>query len=310
MDPSLTPTSPQSPPLRRDKSYRKPVPEYIPSPPESPIAATFPPKAQEVTTELEEAILRPLPEDWHDIVRQAMSAQEKRMESVQDNRLTSVAPEQVVDTPRTSPSVVGTVLLRNPSFLHSPPLEGEEKLPALSTSPNSAKRRLPQIYRPPTPPTSSTVKKRKLTEDSSNDTHEFLTVPPRVANHSKNTETSTPLTRSVTAAGSSRSSFHPLSAQASSRTEKTFASDSPTFIAGSARTTSHHTDGHQEDDWHNLPVLPSVIVKPLPRRHGSGLTGSTKASSMHSQRSLSEPLRSTFQTIGRFFRGVFCCCFQ
>ncbi|KAF5390569.1 hypothetical protein D9757_002732 [Collybiopsis confluens] len=293
----------RAPPLRRDKSYRKPVPQYIPSPPESPKATTpdFS-KGQDTLVPLELVFL-PLPGDLQEFVEHERSPQEKRMDPGQDNSLTSVLQETEVYNPRSLPRVSSFIRSASHTLF-------SEKSPDAPANPLiNNKRRLPQVYRPPTPPIASAAKKRKFTDDSSVDTHEFLTVPPRVANP-RHGETSAPLTRSTTAAGSSRSSFHPLSTQASFRTEKTFASDAPTFIVGSAMTnnTSRHTDGHQEEHWHDLPVLPMFIIKPSPRRRGSGLTGSTKLGSDH-------PLKARFewftvQRIGRSLQKVFCCCFH
>jgi hypothetical protein len=326
----------QSPSLRRDRSYRKPVPEYIPSPPASPIVATPDlPKVQAPMPEHEGGEFPPpvcylclalanclpgfehsqLPEDWQEIMRHALRAQGKRTDRTQDAQHAYLTQETEVDAPQVGPlSDDAVTFSRHPSFFQSTlSVSLDEKTPSVPSSPNGTKRRLPQNYRPPTPPINSASKKRKLTEDCS---HEFLEVP-RVGPSTKrvkSTENHPPITRSATAAGSSRTSFHLLSTQASFRTEQTGASDAPTFIAGSARTYSHsdvHREeshySHHEDDWRNLPVLPMFIVKPPPRRRGSALTGSTKVGSMRSHKTWSESCRFTLGKVGSFLGAIFCC---
>ncbi|KAJ3845156.1 hypothetical protein EV361DRAFT_313867 [Lentinula raphanica] len=300
MDPATVSTVPlQAPPIRRDMSYRKPVPEYIPSPPSSP--AVMPdadlPKTQEPATleVLRVRALPPLPDGWQDVLRQA-SAQGK-----QNDAAVKVASNHAPSFSR-HPSLIPTA---------SPMLQdGRENLPSISTSSNGSRRRLPQIVRPPTPPINTSNIKRK---DSSIDNHEYLTVP-RPNNLIKNAESSglyPPLSRTATtAAGSSRNSFHPISTQASFRTERTAISD---FNTGGARTnnTSHsHTDGRHEDDLHDLPVLQMYIVKPSARRRGSVLTGSTKVGSMRSQKTWSESCGSAFRHVGCAFRDAFRGCFS
>ncbi|KAJ3736275.1 hypothetical protein DFJ43DRAFT_602831 [Lentinula guzmanii] len=288
----------QAPPIRRDMSYRKPAPEYIPSPPSSPTTVTPDlPKSQGSST-LGQRALPPLPGGWQDVLRQAASAQERQIDAAVKVALSNDA----------------TSFSRHPSFVQSaPPMlqEDRENFPSIPTTPNGTKRRLPQTYRPPTPPISSASRKRKLPEESSVENHEYLTVP-RSSNLIRNAESSglcPPLSRTATTtAGSSRNSFHPLSTQASFRTEKTAVSD---FVAGGARTNNtSHIDGRHEDDLHDLPVLPMYIVKPPARRRGSGLTGSTKVGSVRSQKTWSESCRSAFHNVGCALRDAFCCCFS
>ncbi|KAJ3882888.1 hypothetical protein F5051DRAFT_392701 [Lentinula edodes] len=298
--PASTTTPFQAPLIRRDMSYRKPVPEYIPSPPSSPTVATPDRLWEKGDTTIEQPKIRalpPLPGGWQDVLRQAAIAQERQIDTV-----------QVV------PSNDATSFSRRPSFLQSTPLmlqEGRESYPSIPTSPTGTRRRLPQIYRPPTPPINSVTKKRKFPEDSSVDNHEFLTVP-RPINLIRNVESSglyPPLSRTATtAAGSSRNSFHPLSTQASFRTDKTTVSD---VITGGARTNNtSHTDGRREDDLHDLPVLPMYIVRPPARRRGSGLTGSTKIGSIRSKVTWPRSCRSVFRNVGCVLRDAFCCCFS
>ncbi|KAJ4478193.1 hypothetical protein J3R30DRAFT_2874680 [Lentinula aciculospora] len=295
MDPTSVSTVPfQAPPIRRDMSYRKPVPEYIPSPPSSPIAVTSPDLSRvsgfATFDQPERRALPSLPGGWQD----AAIVQEKQIDAV-----------EVALSSDTS------LFLRHPSFIQSTPSmlqEDRGRFSSVPTSPNGTKRRLPQIYRPPTPPIGSATRKRKYPEDFSADNHEYLTVP-RPGNLIRNAESSglyPPLSRTATTtAGSSRNSFHPLSTQASFRTEKTAVSD---YISGARTNNTSHTDGRRTDDWHDLPVLPMYIVKPPVRRRGSGFTSSTKVDSIKSQNTWLESCRSTFRNAGCALRDAFCCC--
>ncbi|KAE9410630.1 hypothetical protein BT96DRAFT_984137 [Gymnopus androsaceus JB14] len=298
MDPATTTTttttiiagiSLQSPPLRRDKSYRKPVPEYIPSPPASPTSAI--PNLPRMPSMHEGGGLPPLPGGWQDVLRQAAAAQEKRIDNVQDvSSIDAVRPSRIFL--QSVPSV-------------SLPLEDCERSPG-PTSPGGSRRRLPQSYRPPTPPLSSATRKRKLPEDSSVDNHEFLTVP-RITNLNKSHESSgsypPPPTRTATTAGSSKTSLHPLSNQASFRTEKTAASDCA--ASNNARANVDNASHEDESRWHDLPVLNMYVVPPKnPHRRGSGHTTSSKAGSV------SESFRSSFRSVGCLLRDAFCCCFH
>ncbi|KAF9076710.1 hypothetical protein BDP27DRAFT_696821 [Rhodocollybia butyracea] len=201
MDPasSTTPTIPFPPLIRRDKSYRKPVPEYIPSPPTSPMAAT--PDLPKVRPEYHESELPPLPGDWQNVLQAAVT-QEKEIDVVQ------VVPV---------PSDDAIVFSRHHSFqlMSSTHVEVFEKSPSIPTSPNGTKRRLPQTYRPPTPPINSATENPKIFHvgDSSVDNHDFLTVP-RQANLIKGAESSSclypPLARTATSASSNSGLYPPL----------------------------------------------------------------------------------------------------
>ncbi|THV08480.1 hypothetical protein K435DRAFT_832946, partial [Dendrothele bispora CBS 962.96] len=131
--------SAQSGPIRRDMSYRKPVPAYIPSPPSSPS------RLPQINTMIchSESTLPPLPDNWKDNVRQA-------------NELPGImlsAPDDTSNDPNSS--------------------KFSDKASISQSSTERPKRGLPQIYRPPTPPLISD-KKRKTPEES----REYLTVPP------------------------------------------------------------------------------------------------------------------------------------
>ncbi|KAK7470583.1 hypothetical protein VKT23_002007 [Stygiomarasmius scandens] len=136
--------SAHSGPIRRDMSYRKPVPAYVPSPPSTPLPQTKVASRSEVS-------LPPLPENWESSVRQA-------------NELPGIklsAPDDTLDGPANKPSDKAEVSL----ISHSPA--------------GRPKRGLPQIYRPPTPPLVHDNKRRNFEES-----RDYLTVPsPTVGGH-------------------------------------------------------------------------------------------------------------------------------
>lgn len=169
--PASTTTPFQAPPIRRDMSYRKPVPEYIPSPPSSPTVATPDRLWEKGDTTTEQPKIRALPPvrcrcstqsfpvfrflqlpgGWQDVLRQAAIAQERQIDAVQvvpSNDATSFSRRpSFLQSVRCTYSILTHSHFRTMKQLQTPPMlqEGRENYPSIPTSPTGTRRRLPQV---------------------------------------------------------------------------------------------------------------------------------------------------------------------
>ncbi|ESK96095.1 hypothetical protein Moror_7440 [Moniliophthora roreri MCA 2997] len=140
-----------SPP--RDKSYRKPVPKYIPSPPASPMYSStspLPPSPILSAISIREST-PPLPSDWKEVLERARLPEV----SVPTN-------SEVVNTEE--PYDLDEFFTPPPSDVEVATIEEPRSVPQ---SPKSPKRGLPQTFRPPTPPLPAQNRKRKLRDTES-----------------------------------------------------------------------------------------------------------------------------------------------
>ncbi|TFY66954.1 hypothetical protein EVG20_g4135, partial [Dentipellis fragilis] len=148
------------------KGWRKPVPQYIPSPPaspplsETPCIAAFSPEIGASN------LLPPLPDDHLNIVRKAsLQYSAAEMSEVQG----AMSGPNVLYVPNSSNSneLASPVKPSLSSTLFYPiPLPGQEP-PSSAQSPARRKASLPQIYRPPTPPLPSSRPKSYASPRSS-----------------------------------------------------------------------------------------------------------------------------------------------
>ncbi|KAG7096880.1 hypothetical protein E1B28_004286 [Marasmius oreades] len=228
------------PPVRREKSYRKPVPVYIPSPPASPNApsTSLLPLSPMVVYSSQRESIPPLPADWKTMLQRAMYLD--------------------METETTPPLELKTQDEAG-ERLNDPPAGGVP----VPQRPRSPRRRLPQAFRPPTPPLS---RKRKFRDE---DALSILVAQP---SSSETNATDTALRRFPAKLEPLR--YMPanptqpsLSARTSFRTERSAVSSLTLVTPGShgcgtVRSAQRHdSDDPTLDQWHDLPVLPMHVVK-------------------------------------------------
>ncbi|KAJ7180166.1 hypothetical protein C8R43DRAFT_971974 [Mycena crocata] len=127
--------------MKRDRSYRKPAPTFIPSPPPSPVSAGH-----------QDAERPPLPEHWHDAIAQARKTLDNFVVANQppERTLASFHPlagHDVLPGPFTLPAEIPRVAspVYFASTLRATRAEGQH-----------------QVYRPPTPPRRAACKRPRL----------------------------------------------------------------------------------------------------------------------------------------------------
>jgi len=127
--------------MPRNMSYRKPVPEYIPSPPPSPLTAQEKSSSEEYSTEE----VPPLPTEWREAIGRALSSSN------------SAAPSPTPPSDSSSEELVlnrhhsictSNVIIKRPAYVRS-----DSACSAATLSQEEKRQRqLHRIYRPPTPP--------------------------------------------------------------------------------------------------------------------------------------------------------------
>ncbi|KAF8914682.1 hypothetical protein CPB85DRAFT_525911 [Mucidula mucida] len=139
--------------LRRKMTYRKPAPEFVPSPPASPVVQE--PSDVPVTSE---QMPPPLPERWRDTIEHAISIHTIDLDGVNSKSSFYTAEQSTLYDNQISLLSRGSVSSESPSAFSQ-------------RSPSRGPRKQYQ-YRPPTPPIPAARRKERLDEDAAT----FVTV--------------------------------------------------------------------------------------------------------------------------------------
>ncbi|KAF9055353.1 hypothetical protein BDZ89DRAFT_1055948, partial [Hymenopellis radicata] len=139
--------------LRRKMTYRKPAPEFVPSPPSSPVVQE--PLDVPVTSE---EVPPPLPERWRDTIEQATSIHTIDLDGANSKSSFYPAEQSTLYDAQISLLSRGSVSSDSPSaFSQRSPSRGPRKQ---------------RQYRPPTPPIPAVRRKERMDEDAAT----FVTV--------------------------------------------------------------------------------------------------------------------------------------
>ncbi|KAF9464485.1 hypothetical protein BDZ94DRAFT_1307997 [Collybia nuda] len=275
--------------MRRSMSYRKPVPEYIPSPPSSPMS----PSLHLVISLDADGLVPPLPDQWRSTSSQAP---------------TQPFSNTTFDIPRALISGLSEPQERSIPLIKVEPvdaLEGNEaarKSRSASDSPVSVerptKRRLHQQYRPPTPPLPTHHKIHRLPDNQSivesydkSSSDAAPGVPPsRLYKHIPSMRAA-----SLSTIGTRTTSIQMYQAE---KTYSSFGTSEPSTLWSSASTAYAGSDaGHR-----TLPVLPMHIVGiPGPSIAAKGSSGSNSSSWWHRIGTWGTSFRTKLKSFARVF---------
>ncbi|KAF7977428.1 hypothetical protein HWV62_3578 [Athelia sp. TMB] len=259
------------PGLQRDKSYRKPVPVFVPSPPPSP-RPTSPAPGERSLQSFESVMnkeMPPLPLGWRDAIHKARSTEKRPVvesvviatplsEAVTISRASSVYGSVSAGELGSSPSMSQAYLSDTYSVSEYSVSDYGEQVPVstlaiapmpATPSPHSARRRtLPKLeYRPPTPPLAVHGKRGRTVSDEGADMDFDTNLPgslavpraiPRIKRHAPERAATEPATPGAQTAGEAAS-------------QNAAAGMPPSPIALENRET------WLRDTWYILPVLPA-----------------------------------------------------
>ncbi|KAF8746025.1 hypothetical protein AX14_004307 [Amanita brunnescens Koide BX004] len=127
--------------MPRDMSYRKPVPQYIPSPPPSPSTAQEESSSEEHSSEK----IPPLPTEWREAIERALSLSNSAASSLTPS-LDSSSDES--DQPNRHHSIYMSNVTKRPAHTRS----DSACSAAILSQEEKHQRQLHHVYRPPTPP--------------------------------------------------------------------------------------------------------------------------------------------------------------
>ncbi|KIM90872.1 hypothetical protein PILCRDRAFT_811362 [Piloderma croceum F 1598] len=260
-------------PLRRDMSYRKPVPKYVPSPPPSPRPAPLKTPYNRQSLSMESTIMYnempPLPSGWRHAIERATCKDRQPFGSVMpdvDDTNGSRASSVCGACRREQ---VSSSWMNDGSDNHSISDHSDRPL-GLPASPRSGaqsprtnrKRTLPLDYRPPTPPLPAYVKEDRLDGQTaalpSMNYHMIYPDPPSVL------DLDWILPRNIIDERISNASRPELIPSASSQTETT--QSFSLRSSSSTRVNAPISDTREIwDTWCIIPVLPNDHKSPRDR---------------------------------------------